>query len=35
MSKQFSQSLAWVSGVSGEKGKNGSEKGREVKSPLP
>ena len=38
------RSLAWVSGVSGEKGKNGSEKGREVKernsflfspSPLP
>ena len=29
--KYFRESLAWVSGVSGEKGKDGSEKGREVK----
>ena len=27
--------LAWVSGVSGEKRKDGSEKGRELFSPLP
>ena len=27
--------LAWVSGVSGEKGKDGSEKGRETFPPAP
>ena len=27
----FFYCIAWVSGVSGEKGKDGSEKGREVK----
>ena len=35
ISTSFGKSLAWVSGVFWEKGNDGSERRRELKSPLP